>query len=69
VVNGTFWQELEEVAAFEQMVGSHGGMGGGQSHPFVLHPAELPWPDEPVVGAAAIHRVLRGWLAGLGRQA
>ena len=41
VVNGHYWEELEEVAAFEELVGSHGGMGGGQAHPFVLHPAEL----------------------------
>ena len=69
VLNGTFWEDLEEVAAFEELVGSHGGMGGGQAHPFVLHPPELEWPDGPVVGAAAVHRVLRGWLAQLGQDA
>ena len=69
VVNGHFWEELEEVAAFEELVGSHGGMGGGQAHPFVLHPERLPWPDEPVVGAANVHRILRGWLAQLGQTA
>ena len=41
VVNGHYWDELEEVAAFEELVGSHGGMGGGQSHPFVMHPPDL----------------------------
>ena len=41
----------EEVAAFEELVGSHGGMGGTQSYPFVLFPSELPWPDDEVVGA------------------
>ena len=69
VVNGTFWEELEEVAAFEELVGSHGGMGGGQAHPFVLHPPHLPWPEGPVVGSATVHRVLRGWLAALGQTA
>ena len=69
VVNGHFWSELEEVAAFEELVGSHGGMGGAQSHPFVLHPDDLPWPSEPVVGSANVHRVLRGWLAQLGQEA
>jgi hypothetical protein len=69
VVNGTFWEELEEVAAFEELVGSHGGMGGDQAHPFVLHPAHLPWPSEPVVGAANVHRVLRAWLSQLGQTA
>ena len=39
VVNSTWWPETEEVAAFEELVGSHGGMGGPQSYPFVLAPA------------------------------
>ena len=69
VVNGTFWEDLEEVAAFEELVGSHGGMGGGQAHPFVLHPPDLIWPDTPVVGAATVHHVLRGWLVQLGQDA
>jgi uncharacterized membrane protein YvlD (DUF360 family) len=68
MINSTFWAETGEVAAFEELVGSHGGMGGTQSHPFVLHPAELSWPDEPVVGAEAVHRILRGWLAALGHE-
>jgi uncharacterized membrane protein YvlD (DUF360 family) len=69
MVNSAFWDETGEVAAFEELVGSHGGMGGTQSHPFVLHPAELPWPEEPVVGAEHVHRILRGWLAALGHEA
>ena len=28
VLNSTFWEDFEEVAAFEELVGSHGGMGG-----------------------------------------
>ncbi|MCO5315076.1 MAG: phage holin family protein [Solirubrobacterales bacterium] len=62
MINSTWWPDLDEVAAFEELVGSHGGLGGPQSHPFVLHPTELPWPDQPVVGAEAIHRILKGWL-------
>lgn len=52
-----------EVAAFEELVGSHGGLGGPQTRPFVLHPATLDPGSEPIVGAAALHRVLRSWLA------
>jgi uncharacterized membrane protein YvlD (DUF360 family) len=66
LVNSRYWAEIEEVAAFEELVGSHGGIGGPQSHPFVLHPEDLPWPSEPVVGAEAVHRVFRAWLAALG---
>ena len=69
VLNSTFWADTEEVAAFEELVGSHGGMGGQQSFPFVLFPAELPYPEEAVVGAETMHRVLRGWLAELGHEA
>ena len=38
------------MAAFEELVGSHGGMGGGQSYPFALVPADWQPPEEPVVG-------------------
>jgi uncharacterized membrane protein YvlD (DUF360 family) len=68
MVNSTYWDETGEVAAFEELVGSHGGMGGTQSHPFVLHPADLAWPDGPVVGAEQVHRIMRGWLAALGHE-
>ena len=69
MLNSTYWSEFGEVAAFEELVGSHGGMGGTQSFPFVLHPAELEWPAEEVVGAERVHRIFRGWLAGLGQTA
>jgi len=69
MINSTFWPEFGEVAAFEELVGSHGGMGGTQSHPFVLHPSDLAWPAEEVVGAEAVHRIFRGWLAQLGQEA
>jgi uncharacterized membrane protein YvlD (DUF360 family) len=68
LLNSSYWPETGEVAAFEELVGSHGGIGGPQSHPFVLRPAELSWPDQPVVGAEAVHRVLRGWLEELGHE-
>ncbi|HEU4703020.1 MAG TPA: phage holin family protein [Conexibacter sp.] len=69
VVNSTYWEDVDEVAAFEELVGSHGGLGGGQAHPFVLHPVTLPWPQEELVGAAAVHRLLCGWLAHVGQEA
>ncbi|HEX5990442.1 MAG TPA: phage holin family protein [Solirubrobacterales bacterium] len=69
MVNSTYWTEFGEVAAFEELVGSHGGMGGTQSFPFVLHPSDLSWPEDEVIGAERVHRVLRGWLAELGQDA
>jgi hypothetical protein len=44
-------------------------MGGPQSFPFVLFPADLHYPEQAVVGAEAVHRVLRRWLADLGQEA
>jgi uncharacterized membrane protein YvlD (DUF360 family) len=68
MVNSTFWPQFGEVAAFEELVGSHGGLGGTQSFPFVLHPSELAWPEDDVVGAEQVHRIFRGWLAQLGHS-
>ncbi|PJN37939.1 hypothetical protein CG747_25975 [Streptomyces sp. CB02959] len=53
------------VHAFEEQIGSHGGLGGPQSRPFLLWPAELtePVPDgAPLTGAEQVHQVLRRWL-------
>jgi hypothetical protein len=68
MLNSTYWTDTDEVAAFEELVGSHGGMGGTQSYPFLLHPAELELPDEEVVGPEAMHRHLRAWLVQLGHD-
>ena len=35
----------EQVAAFEELVGSHGGLGGEQTTAFLLHPADVHVPD------------------------
>ena len=57
--------ETDEVAAFEELIGSHGGLGGPQVHPFILHPAG--WAiDEPIVGAEAVYRQIRRWLEAEG---
>jgi hypothetical protein len=66
IVNSTYWSESDEVAAFEELVGSHGGLGGAQSHPFLLHPVELELPADEIIGAEAVHRELRRWLVQLG---
>ena len=63
MVNSTYWHETDEVAAFEELVGSHGGLGGSQSYPFVMHPADLPWPEEGIVGAENIYHLFKDWTA------
>jgi uncharacterized membrane protein YvlD (DUF360 family) len=69
MVNSAIWPQFGEVAAFEELVGSHGGLGGTQCFPFVLHPTELEWPQADVIGAERVHRIFRGWLAQLGHSA
>ncbi|MFJ2607019.1 alkaline phosphatase family protein [Streptomyces sp. NPDC087425] len=54
-----------EVLAFEEQIGSHGGLGGAQGRPFLLSPLALSAPVEAgteLVGAEHVHRVLRRWL-------
>ncbi|MET9813291.1 phage holin family protein [Streptomyces sp. NPDC006386] len=54
-----------EVLAFEEQIGSHGGLGGAQGKPFLLSPLVLSAPVEDgteLVGAEHVHRVLSRWL-------
>jgi uncharacterized membrane protein YvlD (DUF360 family) len=69
MVNSTYWAELEEVAAFEELVGSHGGMGGPQQYPFVLVPDAFARPDHLLLGPGTVHNWMRRWLADLGHDA
>jgi hypothetical protein len=62
MVNSLFDPETKEVAAFEELVGSHGGLGGNQARPFVLFPSEWALPEEPIVGAAQLHKQLKTWV-------
>ena len=68
MLNGVYREDTLEVAAFDGAVGSHGGLGGPQSHPFVLAPAGWPEPAEPIVGAEAMPRQLRRWLVAVGHH-
>jgi uncharacterized membrane protein YvlD (DUF360 family) len=66
VMVGSFYDpDLDEGCAFEELISFHGGLGGPQTRPFILSPERLKVPDEPIIGAAAVHRVLSGWRAGL----
>ncbi|MFG2574967.1 phage holin family protein [Streptomyces sp. NPDC048481] len=54
-----------EVLAFEEQIGSHGGLGGAQARPFLLSPLALSAPVEDgaePAGAEDVHRILRRWL-------
>jgi hypothetical protein len=59
---GSFYDPMvDEGCAFEELISFHGGLGGPQTRAFILAPPQLPLPAEPIVGAAAVHGVLRGW--------
>ena len=59
---GSFYDSaLDEGCAFEELISFHGGLGGSQTQAFLLYPAQLPAPDQPLVGAETLHRVLVGW--------
>ncbi|MGW0601066.1 alkaline phosphatase family protein [Streptomyces sp. NPDC002776] len=65
MVNSMYDPADGEVLAFEEQIGSHGGLGGAQGRAFLLSPLVLSAPAEDgaeLVGAEHIHRVLRRWL-------
>ena len=68
LVNSFYNLETSEVAAFEELIVSHGGLGGWQTQPFLLYPAEWETGQETIVGAEALHRVLKGWVDQLASE-
>ncbi len=66
IMVGSFYDpHLEEGCAFEELISFHGGLGGPQTEPFILHPVELAVPEQPIVGAEQVHGVLSGWRRSL----
>jgi uncharacterized membrane protein YvlD (DUF360 family) len=62
IMVGSFYDPtLDEGCAFEELISFHGGLGGPQTRPFILSPAQLPLPAEPTIGAAAVHELLWSW--------
>ncbi len=68
LVNCLYDAEANEVAPFEEFMGSHGGLGGWQMLPFALVPAAWSEPESPIVGVRAMHDELRGWLSETGLE-
>ncbi|MFE0326158.1 alkaline phosphatase family protein [Streptomyces sp. NPDC058960] len=65
MVNSWYDPDEGEVLAFEEQIGSHGGLGGAQGRPFLLWPVDLSAPAEEgaeLVGAEQVHQVFRRWL-------
>ena len=65
LVNSFYDEEADEVCAFEELVGSHGGAGGDQSKPFILYPSSWKVSDEEIIGAENIYKLIKENLAEL----
>ncbi len=61
-----FDPESGEVAAFEELVGSHGGLGGTQTQPFALVPSEWSREADELIGAREMYLQLVDWLVEAG---
>jgi uncharacterized membrane protein YvlD (DUF360 family) len=62
LINSVYYPHSGEVAAFEELVGSHGGLGGDQTSAFIVHPASWSVPERPITGPAQINSLLRYWI-------
>jgi putative membrane protein len=64
LVNSFYDMQKDEVAAFEELVGSHGGMGGSQSKAILVYPSDLDAGagTEPIVGASHLHQIIKRWV-------
>jgi len=51
--------EKNEVAAFEELIGSHGGLGGDQTKPFIMYPSEWNLETEDIIGAEKVYKIFK----------
>ena len=73
-LNSTYDESLDEVAAFEELVGCHGGLGGWQTRAVLVHPAE--WEVDADLlseagrlhGADTVHQQFVRWLERAGTR-
>jgi uncharacterized membrane protein YvlD (DUF360 family) len=73
-LNSLYDEALDEVAAFEELVGCHGGLGGWQTRAVLVHPREWQLDDDllgpagRLHGADTVHRQLVRWLERAGTR-
>ncbi len=74
VINSMYDPVTDEVAAFEELVGCHGGAGGWQNRAILVYPTA--WGVDPdllddggeLVGAHVVHRQMVRWLERVGHR-
>ena len=58
LVNSAYDIDSDEVYAFEELIGSHGGAGGNQQYPFILYPSE--WSlEEEIFGSENVYKFFK----------
>lgn len=62
LVNSFYDEKTNEGCAFEELIGFHGGLGGWQTRPFILHPTEFK-AEGDIVSAENVYRLGKDWLA------
>jgi uncharacterized membrane protein YvlD (DUF360 family) len=69
-LNSTLDPATQDIAAFEPLVGAHGGLGGWQDRAVLLVPRDLEHvvPGERVLGADRLHEVLVAMLESVGQR-
>ncbi len=73
-LNSLYDPVLDEVAAFEELVGCHGGLGGWQTRPILVYPSEWVLAEDlldergRLYGADMVHRQLVRWLEQIGHR-
>jgi hypothetical protein len=67
-VNSSYDPDTGEIAAFEELVGAHGGLGGWQEQGMLLAPVALHSSSAPIVGAEELHRALVEMLEAAGHR-
>ncbi len=67
-VVGRYDPKADEVISIEELVGSHGGLGGAQADAFIAYPSSWTAPGT-LVGAPEVNRQLRRWLEAPARSA
>ncbi|WP_166389271.1 phage holin family protein [Nocardioides ochotonae] len=68
-LNSSVDEQTSDIAAFEELVGAHGGLGGWQDSAVLLAPQDLATSvPERVEGADQLHQVLLGFLRQSGQR-
>ena len=72
VINGAWLADRKRIVVMEEQVSSHGGLGGPQTEPFILLPADWNVTDLDLDSPESLHRLLKRELSqyrGSGRDA